>query len=194
MNLNFTYVAKSDEWKNKLKDDWLYVYSMSKFYPFWLKENFGLHCNVNADVMVVVKTAFMSVRFGMRDLMSHHKEKGEDNYYFYLSYFKPIWSDCSAGFFTDKFGLVKWKNYDGKTEKNRFFALENCTRVSHVLLHEVGKEMEYGRNYKDAIHEQWDKHLYKAEEFEFYDKGFRKVTDKDDFFFATMKVPARAGT
>ncbi|MFY3740407.1 MAG: hypothetical protein HMLIMOIP_000845 [Candidatus Nitrosomirales archaeon] len=189
MNLHFIYVVKSDEWKDKLKDEWLYVYNMGKFYQWWLRKNFGLHYNVNTDVLVVVKTALMGLRFGMRDLMKHHKEKGEENYHFYLSYFRPRWSDCSSGFFTDNVGLIHWKNYDGKGEKNRFFALENCAQVSHVLLHEVGRQKKYGKKYRDTIHEQWDKHIYNAEEYEFYDKRFRKVEKRDDFLFATMKIP-----
>jgi hypothetical protein len=191
MDLHFIYVVKSDEWKDKLKDEWLYVYSMSKFYQWWLRRNFGLNYKVNTDVLVVVKSALMTLRFGIRDLIKHHKEKGEENYHFYLSYFKPRWSDCSIGFFTDNVGLIKWKNYEGKKEKNRFFALENCASVSHVLLHEVGIKKEYGKSYKDIVHEQWDKHFYSAEEFELYDKNFRKVTSKDDFMFATMKIPRR---
>ena len=194
MNLHFIYVVKSNEWKEKLKDDWLYVYKMTKFYQWWLRKNFGLHYKVNADVLVVVKTALMELRFGMSDLMKHHKEKGEENYHFYLSYFKPWRSDCSSGFFTDNFGLIHWKNYEGEVEKNRFFALENCTKVSHMLLHEVTRKKNYEKNYKDIVHEQWDKHFYGAEEFEFYDKSFRKVTSKDDFVFATMKIPEREKT
>ena len=194
MNLHFIYVVKSDEWKDKLKDDWLYVYRMTKFYQWWLRKHFGLHYEVNADVLVVVKSALIGLRFGIHDLMKHHKEKGEEDYHFYLSYFKPRWSDCSSGFFTENFGLILWKNYDGKVDKNRFFALENCTRVSHVLLHEVGRKKNCGKNYKDLLHEQWDKHSYGAEEFEFYDKKFRKVLSKNDFLFATMKIPEREKT
>lgn len=189
MELHFIYVVKSDEWKEKLKDDWLYVYNMAKFYQWWLRKNFGLYFKVNADVLVVVKTALIGLRFGMSDLMRYHKEKGEDNYHFYLSYFKPRWSDCSSGFFTENVGLIQWKNYEGRQEKNRFFALENCARVSHVLLHEVERRKNYPKNYKELIHEQWDKHLYGAEDFEFYDKRFRKVSSKDDFMFATIKIP-----
>jgi len=191
MNLHFIYVVKSDDWKDRLKDEWLYVYNMAKFYQWWLRKNFGLHYKVNTDVLVVVTTALMALRFGMSDLMKHHKEKGEENYHFYLSYFKPRWSDCDVGFFSDNVGLIKWKNYEGKVEKNKFFALENCTSVSHVLLHEVGRKKDYGKNYKGIIHEQWDKHFYGAEEFDFYDKNFRKVSSKDDFMFATMKIPER---
>ncbi len=194
MNLHFIYVTKSDEWKEKLKDDWAYIYHMSKFYQWWLRKNFGLYYKVNTDVLVIVKAALMRLRFDMTDLTKHHKDKGEENYHFYLSYFRPRWSDCDCGFFTDNFGLVVWKNYDGKGEKNRFFALENCAKISHVLMHEVGRQKNFGKGYKGEIHTQWDKHLYGVDEFEFYDKKFRKVSDKDDFMFVTMKIPPREKT
>jgi len=191
MNLHFVYVSRSDEYKERLRDDWLYIYEMAKFYQWWLRKKFSLYYNVQTDVLVVVKTPLMRLRFGMRDLMKHHKEKGEDNYHFYLSYFKPIWSDCSAGFFTENVGLVQWKEHVGNLEKQRFFALENCARVSHILLHEVGRQKNYDtKKFKEAIHNQWDKHLYGAEEFEFYDKRYRIVTSKDEYMFATMKTPA----
>lgn len=189
MNLHFIYVSRSDEYKERLRDDWLYVYEMAKFYRWWLRKKFNLYYTVNADVLVVVKAHLMRFRFGMSDLMKHHKEKGEENYHFYLSYFKPIWADCSAGFFADNLGLVQWKESTGKLEKHKFFALENCARVSHVLLHEVGRQMHYdNKKFKEEIHGQWDKHLYGADEFEFYDKKFHIVTDKDDYMFATMKT------
>jgi hypothetical protein len=65
--------------------------------------------------------------------------------------------------------------------------------VSHVLLHEVGRRKHYdNKRFKEEIHEQWDKHIYGVEEFEFYDKKFNAVTSEDDFMFATMKNPKRS--
>jgi hypothetical protein len=193
MKLHFVYVSRSDEYKERLRDDWLYIYQMAKFYRWWLHKKFGLYYTVNADVLVVEKAALMRFRFGMSELIKHHKEKGESNYHFYLSYFKPVWTDCSAGFFTENMGLIQWKEHDGKIDKNGFFALENCAKVSHVLLHEVGRRKHYdNKRFKEEIHEQWDKHIYGVEEFEFYDKKFNAVTSEDDFMFATMKNPKRS--
>ncbi|MEM2759246.1 MAG: hypothetical protein QXU32_03465 [Nitrososphaerales archaeon] len=190
MNLHFVYVSRSDEHQQRMKDDWLYVYEMAKFYRWWLHEKLDLYYTISTDVLLVVKTHFMRFRFGMSDLMKHHREKGEDDYHFYLSYFKPLLSDCSAGFFADNVGLIRWKTYAGDIEKNKFFALENCTKVSHVLLHEAGRQKHYdNKKFKEEIHEQWDRHIYKMDEFEFYDRNFRNVTKDDDFMFATMKIP-----
>ncbi len=190
MNIHFIYVSQSDEYEEKLRDDWPYVPQMAKFYRWWLRETFSLHCTINVDVLVIEKTWLMRLRFGMNDLIKHHKEKGELDYHFYLSYFKPVWSDCSSGFFTDNMGLIKWKEFRRDAEKHTFFALENCSRVSHILLHEVGRQKHYDNKiFGEKIHEQWDKHLYGVEEFEFYDKKFQHITDSNDIMFATMKVP-----
>ncbi len=189
MNLHFVYVSRSDEYKEKMRDAWPYICQMAKFYHWWLQKKFNLYYTVNVDVLVVEKARLMRFRFGMSDLMKHHEEKDEDRYHFYLSYFKPIWTDCSAGFFTDNMGLIQWKDHYAEVEKHRFFALENCARVSHVLLHEVGRQKHYdNKTFKEEIHEQWDKHLYGVEEFEFYDQKFKLVTDKEDWMFATMKI------
>ncbi|MFQ5941366.1 MAG: hypothetical protein ACE5KA_06690 [Nitrososphaerales archaeon] len=190
MNLHFVYVSRSDKYKESLKDELPYIYQMSNFYGWWLREKFTLYYKVSVDVLVVEKAHLLQFRFGMNDLIKHHKEKGEGNYHFYISYFKPIWTDCSAGFFTDNMGLIQWKEYSGKVEKHRFFALENCAMVSHVLLHEIGRQKHYdNKRFKEEIHDQWDKHLYGADDFEFYDEKLRFVTGKDDFMFATMKIP-----
>jgi len=190
MDLRFIYVAKSDRWKETLKEEWHYVYSMTKFYQWWLRKNFQLNYKVSADVLVVVKTPLMALRFGMRDLMKHHQEKGKDNYHFYLSYFKTRFTDCSAGFFADNFGLILWKNAEaGGHERTKFLALENCASVSHVILHEVGRQKDYGKDYKELIHEQWDRHIYGNEDYEYYNASFKKVSKKDEFMFATMKIP-----
>lgn len=193
LNLRFIYVARNDEWRERLREEWLYIYSMARFYQWWLGRNFHLHYKVHSDVLVVVKARLMALRFGMSDLIKHHREKGEQDYHFYLSYFKPRISDCSAGFFTDNFGLIRWKNCEGRSERDKFLALENCTCVSHMLLHEMKRQKGYGKEYDDLIHDQWDRHLYGGEEFDFYDRHYHKVSGEDDFMFATMKVPRKAG-
>lgn len=194
-NLRFVYVAKSDTWQERLRDDWSYIYKMSKFFQWWLRKKFQLYYRVDTDVLVVVKTPLMGLRFGMSELIKHHSEKGEENYHFYLSYFKPRFSDCGTGFYADTLGLVRWNNLEDRDAaeplKTKFFALENCTKVSHMLLHEVGRQKQYGKEYKDLIHEQWDKHIYGAEDYEYFDKNFRKMSGDESPVFATMRVPER---
>lgn len=190
MNLRFIYVTRSNEYKENLRNDWFYVYQMSKFFRWWLRKKFALYYTVNADVLVVTKTPLMRFRFGMRELMKHHQEKGVENYHFYISYFKPVWTDCSAGFFTDNMGLIQWKKHTETMDKYRFFAIENCARISHILLHEVGRQKHYdNKKFKEQIHEQWDKHVYDVESYELYDRKFKLVTENDEFMFATMKIP-----
>lgn len=190
MRLNFVYVSRSDFYRERMKQDWQYISEMTHFYRWWLRKKFKLFYSVTLDALVIEKVPLMRFRFGMSDLMKHHKEKGEDVYHFYLSYFKPIITDCSAGFFTDNVGLVEWRELRDSDERNKFLAIENCTRISHVMLHEIGRQKNYdGKKFKEQIHEQWDKHVYGMESFEFYDKRFHEVPQDDEYMFATMKVP-----
>lgn len=189
MNLHFVYVAKSDDWKEKLREEWQYIYRMAKFYQYWLRKNFQLYYKVNTDVLVVVQAKLMVLRFGMSDLMKHHRDKGEEDYHVYLAYFRPRITDCSVGFFTDNVGLMHWQNYNGSGDRNKFLATNNCATISHVLLHEVGRQKKYGKKYRDTIHEQWDRHVFGEDEFEFYNEHYKLVSGNGEFMFATMKIP-----
>ncbi len=190
MDLRFIYLV-SDNWKEHLRHEWLYVYKMARFYQWWLKKNFRLYYNVRSDVMLVVATRLTRWRFGMRDLVNDHKEKGEDNYHIYLSYFKPIISDCNIGYYMDRLGLVRWRYYNGNGDPIRFLALENCPKVSHMILHEMGRQMrkEVRKKYHEAIHDQWTKHLYGEDEYDYYSEKYEKVSSKGNFMFVTMKIP-----
>ncbi len=186
--MRFIYLT-SDRWKEHLRNEWLYVYKMARFYQWWLKKNFKLYYNVRSDVMLVDASRFTRWRFNLRDLLIDHKEKGEHNYHIYLSYFKPFFSDCDVGYYVDRLGLVKWKYYE-KGDLIRFLALENCTKVSHIILHEIARGMrkEVRSKYHDAIHEQWAKHM-DGEEFEFYNERYERISSNGNYIFATMKIP-----
>lgn len=190
MDLRFIYLV-SDNWKEHLKYEWLYVYKMTRFYQWWIRKNLKLYYNVKSDVMVVDATRFTRWRFGMRELIEHHKEKGESDYHIYLSYFKPLISDCSVGYYMDNFGLVKWEYYKGSNDPIKFLALKNCPKISHIILHQVSSNMrkEVRKKYKDAIHDQWEKSLYDEEEFEYYNEYYKRVSSKGNYMFVTMKVP-----
>lgn len=190
VDLSFIYVV-SDKWKEHLRYEWLYIYKMSKFYQWWLKKNFKLYYDVKSSVILVKATKLTRWRFNLRDLMEDHKEKGEDDYHTYLSYFKPFFSDCSIGYYVDSFGLVKWKYYDGNGDVIRFLARENCPKVSHILLHQISREIkkEKRREFNYAIHDIWNKHLDGKEEFEYYNERYEKVSPQHNYMFVTMKVP-----
>ncbi|MEM2856537.1 MAG: hypothetical protein QW416_05485 [Candidatus Nitrosocaldaceae archaeon] len=188
--LHFIYLV-SDRWKDHLRYEWLYVYRMAKFYQYWLKKSLRLHYDVKCSVMVVDASRLTRWRFGMQDIIKDHKEKGENNYHIYLSYFKPLLSDCSVGYYLDRIGLVKWRYYEGNNDLVKFLAEENCSKVSHIILHEVARNMrkEERKKYYDAIHEQWDRHIMNIDEFEYYNERYERVSKSSNFMFATMKVP-----
>jgi hypothetical protein len=190
VDLRFVYIV-SDNWKEHLRYEWLYVYRMARFYQWWIKKNFRLYYNVKSDVMLVIANKLTRWRFGMRDIVEDHREKGEHNYDIYLSYFKPLISDCAIGYYMDNLGLVKWKYYNGHGDLIKFLALENCTKVSHIILHQIAKDMrkEVKKKYHDAIHDQWAKHVYGEEDYDYYNEKYEKVSNKSRYMFATMKIP-----
>ena len=192
-DLRFIYVV-SDKWKEHLRYEWLYVYRMSKFYQWWIKKKFRLYYNVRSDVMLVLASRLTRWRFGIDDLVRDHREKGNDIYHIYLSYFKPLVSDCSVGYYMDNFGLVKWDYYNPKKGNIiKFLADENCSKVSHIILHEMirhfASKRDVRKRYHDAIHEQWRKHMLEDEEYEYYNDRYERVSKDSNYTFATMKIP-----
>jgi hypothetical protein len=211
MLLRLIYVVKHEELEYRVRNDLPYIERMSGFFKWWLNKNFGLHYETLTDVLAVEYSLFRRIRFGLSDLIEHHRKKDKDAYHVYLAYFKPLISDCSIGYFADNFGLIQWTDYastnvynsdtkgDNTTNANsstddddkriRFFAIENCTKVSHIILHEVGRRRGIASRYNELIHEEWNKHISKVKEFEYYDGKYKRV-DKDRCVFATMSIPA----
>ncbi|MEM1942408.1 MAG: hypothetical protein QW248_06070 [Candidatus Nitrosocaldus sp.] len=199
MILRLIYVVKHEELDSRVKNDLPYIEEMGKFFALWLNKNFGFHYDVEVDVLAVEKSPFRRLRFGLSDLIMHHRSKGKDNYHIYLAYFRPLISDCSAGYYTDNFGLVHWLDYhldsdsdSHAMDRKRFFAVNNCTKVSHIILHEVGRRKGIAKRYNDAIHDLWTEHVSGVRDYEYYDDRYRKVSKKEDdgeYAFATMSIP-----
>ena len=86
-----------------------------------------------------------------------HEQRGKDIYHFYLTHFKPFWTDCTCeGYHAENFGMVFWQPPKNQND-TLFLAEKNCTVVSHELLHELlrkirtqktsqEKFMMYGQN------------------------------------------------
>jgi hypothetical protein len=74
-------------------------------------------------------------------------------------------------------------------QRSKFFADNNCARVSHMLLHEIlriiGKSK---REYFDKIHDLWDDHTYKDLPFLYYNERFSIVTSDSYYRFVTMDI------
>jgi hypothetical protein len=59
----------------------------------------------------------------------------------------------------------------------------NCPKVSHELAHELLRQRGY-KNYKELVHDIWDKHLFASIPFDHYDSNFSKT--QKDALFATI--------
>lgn len=190
--LFFVYVAKNEEWRQRQKEDWNYVYSMSRFYHWWIKHYFHMDFTVEADILPVIPGKLfdrMSVNYLVRD----HNQRGKTIYHFYLAYFSPFWTDCQTeGYSSENFGMIYWKRPDtisSDTQSAKFFADTNCAKVSHVLSHELirlkGKKR---KEYFDTIHDLWNRHVNNSLSYNYYNERFIKVSQGSPYRFATMDI------
>ncbi len=134
---------------------------------------------VQADEMIVRTRG----RFRIIDtptLLDDHESRGKDIFHFYLTYFRPIWTDCTCeGYFADNFGMVQWIKSPQRDDLN-YMMETNCPKVSHELAHEFLRQAGF-KNYKELVHDIWDKHLFASLPFEQYDAN-HKQTEKDALF------------
>jgi len=190
--LFFIYVVKNEEWEARRIEDWDYVSSMSRFYQWWIKRNFDLDFDLEADILPVIPGKLfdrMSVSYLTRD----HAGRGKSVYHFYLAYFKPFWTDCQTeGYTAENFGMIYWKRQETKLSDFRlvrFYADVNCSRVSHVISHEVLRMIGKKRKvYFDSIHELWDRHTHKSLPYIYYNDRFKIVRSNDFYRFVTIDV------
>ena len=155
---------------------------MAKFYKFWIEKTFSISVEVQADEMI----AKSGGRFRIVDtptLLLDHESRGTDTFHFYLTYFRPIWTDCTCeGYFADNFGMVQWSKSPQKDDINYLMEI-NCPKVSHELAHEFLRQTGY-KNYKELVHDIWDKHLFASLPYEHYDMDNKQT--QNDALFATI--------
>jgi len=175
--VHFIFVVKEDELE-KRSWEFEYISKMAQFYKSWIEKTFAKQVEVLSDEMIV-KSGHSFNLVNISDLLNDHRKRGEDIFHFYLTYFRPVWTDCTCeGYFAENFGMVWWeKNYKDDVS---FLMEKNCVKVSHELAHEFLRQSGY-KNYKELVHEVWDKHLFASLSFEYYDENFVK-TDKDPIF------------
>lgn len=182
MLLHFIFLVKEEELESR-KWEFEYVTKMAKFYKSWIENIFSQKVDVQADEMIVRSGS----RFRIIDtptLLEDHSSRGKDIFHFYLTYFRPIWTDCTCeGYFADNFGMVQWSKSVQKNDV-KFLMEINCTKVSHELAHEFLRQKGY-KNYKELVHDIWDKHLFASLPFESYDSN-NNQTAKNDALFATL--------
>jgi len=188
--LFFIYVAKNKEWIRLQNEDWYYVSLMSRFFHQWIKRSFDVNLKVKADILPVIAGKLfdrMSISYLARD----HIDRDKTTYHFYLTYFKPFWTDCrTEGYSSENFGIAYWersKNPLSDLDRIRFYADKNCAKVSHVLTHEILRIIGKPRKvYFDAVHELWDKHMYEETPFQYFNNKFELVSNKESYSFVTI--------
>jgi hypothetical protein len=183
-------VAKNEAWVSLQNEDWYYVSLMSRFFHQWIKRSFDLNLKVKADILPVIPGRLFD-RISISYLSRDHGDRGKTTYHFYLTYFKPFWTDCrTEGYSSENFGVAYWersKDRLSEPERIKFYADKNCTKVSHVLSHEILRMKGEPRNvYFDGVHELWDKHMYDSVPFQYFNNRFEHVSNKDSYSFAVI--------
>ena len=81
-------------------------------------------------------------------LVRDHQQRGKDIYHFYLTHFRPLWTDCTCeGYHAENFGMVLWQS-PKESNDTLFLAEKNCTTVSHELIHEMLELMDTKNSFK----------------------------------------------
>ena len=181
MLLHFIFLIKEEELESR-KWEFEYVTKMAHFYRIWIEKTFSQKIEVQADEMIASSRS----RFRIVDtpaILEDHRSRGEGIFHFYLTYFRPLWTDCTCeGYFSDNFGMVQWEKSPQKDDI-KFLMDKNCSKVSHEIAHEFLRQIGY-KNYKELVHEIWDKHLFASLPFEYYDAAYKKT--QKDALFATI--------
>ncbi|MFZ0183940.1 MAG: hypothetical protein WBV92_09665 [Nitrosotalea sp.] len=181
MLLHFIFIVKEEELEQR-RWEFEYVQKMAQFYKIWIEKTFSRIVEVQADEMIVKPKG----RFGIIDtptLLLDHESRGADIFHFYLTYFRPIWTDCTCeGYFADNFGMVQWTKSPQRDDIHHMMET-NCPKVSHEITHEFLRQAGY-KNYKELVHEIWDKHLFASLPYEHYDSNYLQT--ENNALFATL--------
>lgn len=174
MLLHFIFVVKEEDLE-KRKLEFEYIKQMAQFYKKWIKDNFSKNYEIQCDEMITRKRSILH-RYDIHDLVKDHASRGKDIYHFYLSHFKPFWTDCTCdGYHAENFGMIWWKKPNDPSD-TLYLARENCTAVSHEISHEMLRQAK-NKKFIEVVHDVWTKHYHADLPFEQYDKNFQKTND-----------------
>jgi hypothetical protein len=178
MLLHFIFVIKEKD-LGKRNKEFDYIKQMSQFYKQWIKNNFLIEYDVKCDEMITKPNSLFQ-RLDTYQLLKDHRERGEDIYHFYLTHFRPLWTDCTCeGYHAENFGMTLWET--PKTDDDILFLAEkNCSTVSHEIAHEMLRKSK-NKKYVDIVHDVWTRHLFDKLPFEQYGRDFHKTTSKPYF-------------
>ena len=178
MILHFIFVIKEED-RSKRQFEFEYVKKMGQFYKKWIKDKFDKDYEVQCDELITTPRNILQ-RLDTHTLLRDHQQRGNDIYHFYLTHFKPWWTDCTCeGYHAENFGMVFWQRPKEKDD-TLFLAEKNCTTVSHELLHELLRISGH-KKFIQAVHDIWTKHLFEQLEFEQFGEDFQKTNGKPMF-------------
>ncbi len=179
MILHFIFVIKEED-REKRQFEFKYIQKMGQFYKVWIKEKFGKDFEIQYDEMITKPRSFFQ-RLDIHTLVRDHGQRGKDIYHFYLTHFRPFWTDCAGceGYHAENFGMVFWQPLK-ESNDSLFLAEKNCTAVSHELLHELLRISKH-KKFIQEVHDIWTKHLFEQLEFEQYGEDFQKTDGKPMF-------------
>ncbi|MDI1495156.1 MAG: hypothetical protein K8823_462 [Cenarchaeum symbiont of Oopsacas minuta] len=167
--------------------EYTYVRRMANFYSSWLYENFNEDFDIICDQMAVDKRGLLN-RIDTHTLLQDHKLRGSDTLHFYLTNFRPTWTDCTCeGYYAENFGMSLWLRPKKDDDVDEFCAEKNCPIVSHVLCHEMLRRSGYRRHEQD-VHEIWMKHYHGGFALKTYGKDHLETKEKP--LFTTIDVNA----
>lgn len=174
MILHFIFVIKEQDTESR-EFEFEYIKKMAQFYKHWIKEKFNINFDVECDKLITKPRSILQ-RLDIHTLTRDHEQRGQDIYHFYLTHFKPLWTDCTCeGYHAENFGMIFWQR--PKTDDQLFLAEKNCTTISHEILHELLRTC--GRKkYTQDVHDIWTKHFYEQLEFEQYGEDYKTTTQK----------------
>jgi hypothetical protein len=108
MILHFIFVIKEED-RDKRQFEFEYIKKMAQFYKVWIKEKSGLDFEIKCDEMLTKPRSILQ-KLDTHVLLQDHKQRGEEIYHFYLTYFRPFWTDCTCeGYHAENFGMVFWQ-------------------------------------------------------------------------------------
>ncbi len=178
MILHFIFVVPQKD-RLRRRFEFEYVKKMSQFYKVWIKEKFGRDYEIRCDEMITTPRSILQ-HLDTSTLLQDHRQRGEEIYHFYLTHFRPWWTDCTCeGYHAENFGMVFWQA-PKESDDTLFLAEKNCTTVSHELLHELLRISGY-KKFIQEVHDVWTKHLFEQLEFDQYSEDFQRTDGKPSF-------------
>ncbi len=178
MLLYFIFVIQEEDYGRR-NFEFNYIKDMARFYRSWLFNKFKIKCDVKCDTMLTRPQSILQ-RLDTHTLLSDHKLRGSGTFHFYLTHFRPLWTDCTCeGYHAPNFAMIYWQR-PKEPNDTLFLAEKNCTVVSHELLHEVLR-ISGTKRYIQDVHDVWTRHFYDKLEFEQYDVHHNTTLEKPMF-------------